>query len=89
MGEFRELTGRQRWCDGGTVHVLFIPDGRTIEDVIADIRTFGRLAGVNKGDSGMWVNVVCPGGPDGCICQDGYLADDFHSDAYGGFIPPV
>lgn len=57
---------RREWgCIGG-VHVLYVPPGRSVGDVIAETTTLGHLVG-EVPDGGEWATVECPGGDD-CWC---------------------
>jgi len=75
MGRFREATGRAAGCDGSS-HVLFVPEGRTVDDVIAEVVTLGQLADVGESTPGAWVTIECPGG-DSCWCRHNNIAAGF------------
>lgn len=77
MGDARVTQGRQRWCDGESVQTMFIPAGRTLEDVLAEIRVHGRLVDLADETTGEWVVVGCPCGEHDCFCQDGDLAPNY------------
>lgn len=73
-GEFRVATGRQACC-GGSSHVIYVPVGRLVGDVVAEIATLGQLA-EDPGDVGDWVAVDCHGSDD-CWCKSIDLAAGF------------
>lgn len=94
---------KARGCIGAQ-HVIFVPPGRIVDDVWAEIVTLGRLldlpAGLIESD-GTWATVECSGGAD-CECLQIDAAPDYrhyHNDVlvFGppqpektdGFVGPV
>lgn len=56
---------------------MFLPEDRTLNDVIVEIRVHGRLVDLADDTPGEWVAVRCPGGEHDCFCQDGDLSPNY------------
>jgi hypothetical protein len=52
---------------GGATHVIYVPPGRELDEVWAEICIAGRLNG-EIAEGGEWHVVTCPGGED-CPCR--------------------
>lgn len=76
-GDFLDFVLQQP-CPGLS-QVVFVPEGRTLQDVIAEIRVMGRLFEPVDESRGVWVSYECRGDVPGypCECRHTELADDF------------